>query len=327
MMVMAMMIGSVAFAVEPNSTEIIVPELTGRAVILSQASNISEQEKFKITTALEELEAKSNVEMIVLIVDSIEPFAIEEYSMKVAEEWKIGKEKEDNGIILVVAVKDRKTRIEVGYGMEGVVTDAMSKRIISDYMIPRFKENRWTDGVIEAIGRIGNLANNKPLDAQLDQAYETEPVANKSSSSNSSLNTSSFKNMDGEAIIFVLILMAILALFTTGAGKLILIGIIIGGLVSFFRNNVGSLVSGVVGGIASGVAGFILVDGWWIVSVIVGAFCGAFGIAWLWHVLEILLHIAASSRGSSSSGSSSSGGGGYSGGGGRFGGGGSSGSW
>lgn len=327
MLVMAMMLGSVASAAGPSSTEVIVPELTGRAVFNSKTANISEAEKIKITAALDSLEKDSKVAMVVLVIDSVEPFAIEEYSIKVAEKWKIGKEKVDNGILLVIAAKDRKTRIEVGYGMEGVITDAMSNRIINEYMIPRFKNELWSDGIIEAIGRVGNLVNEKPLDTALAPVFATAAVsaaATKTKSSSSSFNTSSLKGLDGEALIIALVVLAFMALFTTGIGKVVLIGVVIGGVVSMSKNKFGSIVSGVLGGSASGLAGYLLVDSWWIIAVAVGSLCGAFGIRWTLDILEILLHVVANSKGGSSSSSRS---GGYSGGGGRFGGGGSSGSW
>lgn len=327
MLVMAMMAGSIASAVELSSTEVIVPELTGRAVFLSKTANISVQEQESIKKSLENLETTSKVAMVVLLVDSIDPFAIEEYSIKVAEKWKIGKEKEDNGIILVIAAQDRKARLEVGYGLEGVITDAMSNRIIKDYMIPQFKNGMWTIGIMEAIGRVNNLVTDKPLDAPVAHAYSDTfssgvTKTNSSSSFSTSSLSSSMKDLDGEAAILALIIILIVALFTTGAGKMILLGFVIGGIISFSRKTIGSVAAGVLGGITSGFVGFFFIDSWWIVAILVGAFCGAFGISWLWHVLEILLHIAANAKGGSSSRS-----GGYSGGGGRFGGGGSSGSW
>jgi uncharacterized protein len=80
-------------------------------------------------------------QLAVLVIPSLEGEVLEQYSMKVAEQWRLGDKKRDDGLLLLVAMKEHEVRIEVGYGLEGAVTDAVSSRIIRDVMIPRFQQD------------------------------------------------------------------------------------------------------------------------------------------------------------------------------------------
>jgi uncharacterized protein len=303
MLVMAMVVGSVAFAAEPAPTEIVVPELTKQAVFLTKEA-ISQDEQQKILNALQALEVKNKVAMTVLVVDSVSPFEIEEYSIKVAEKWKVGKSKEDNGLILIVATQDKKARIEVGYGMEGKITDAVSSRILNDYATPEFKNKNWYGGIMQVIGRVDNIASDKPIDAPLSaDITNTSVLKNK-------------KSNDEDAVI-----MAIISFFTTKIGQTILIGFIIGGIANFTQNIFGAVKASGIGAVVSGTISFFVVDGYFYIAAISGAIFGLIGIMWLLDVIQIIL----SARGGGGSGGSSSNR--YSGGGGKFGGGGSSSSW
>lgn len=97
-------------------------------------------------------------QIAVLVVDSTSPLPIENYGIEVAEAWKVGDEGTDNGAIIILAVKDRKVRIEVGYGLEGQIPDAVAGRIIDESMIPFLKQSDWdaaiTAGVQALIARI-----------------------------------------------------------------------------------------------------------------------------------------------------------------------------
>lgn len=324
MLVMAIITGSVAFAAE-STDEAKIPALTSQAVFLTKEA-ISNGEKQKILNALQNLESKSKVAMTVLVVDSVAPSSIEEYGIKVADKWKIGKSKDDNGLILIVATQDRKARIEVGYGMEGQITDAISSRIINDYMIPEFKQKNWYGGIMQAIGRVENIAQNKPLDAPINPDLASASKVHKSSS-NAVLK--GLDHVDGDLAIVVIVIFAVVALFTTSIGKAILAGIVIGAIIHHLGKSFGSIVTAIGGGVGAGVASYLFLDGAWYVGIISGAIFGCFGLLWLLDLLQVLASIRGGSGSSSSSSSSSSSrsSSGYSGGGGRFGGGGSSGSW
>jgi len=99
----------------------------------------------------------------VLIVPTTEPEAIEQYSIRVADAWKIGREKEDDGVIVVIAKNDRKMRIEVGYGLEGAIPDAYAKRIISEQMGPKFKRGDFYGGLNAATDQIAGLIEGEDL--------------------------------------------------------------------------------------------------------------------------------------------------------------------
>src|SRR5262252_2474297 len=85
-------------------------------------------------------------QMAVLMVPSTKPEPIEAYSIRVAEAWKIGRKGQDNGVLFLIAKNDRKARIEVGYGLEGVLTDVTSRRIIAEDVAPLFRQNQFAAG-------------------------------------------------------------------------------------------------------------------------------------------------------------------------------------
>ncbi len=102
-----------------------------------------------------------------LIVPSTQPEPIETYSIRVAEAWKIGRKGQDNGALLVVAKNDRKLRIEVGYGLEGSLTDATSRRIIAETIAPLFRENKFAQGIDAGVDQIIDVVDKgEPLAAK-----------------------------------------------------------------------------------------------------------------------------------------------------------------
>jgi uncharacterized protein len=126
-----------------------VPALRGRvndyAGILTPATVSS------IEARLRDLEATDSTQIAVLTVPSLQGDSLEGFSIRVAEEWKIGRKKLDNGAILLVARDDRKVRIEVGYGLEGVLTDLVSGRIIDDIIKPAFRAGDYDRGLSDAV--------------------------------------------------------------------------------------------------------------------------------------------------------------------------------
>src|SRR5882672_3064518 len=117
--------------------DVAVPPLTGRVV--DQTGTLSSGDIASLTQSLKGLEARKGSQIAVLIVPTTAPETIEQYSIRVAETWKIGRKKIDDGALVVVAKDDRKLRIEVGYGLEGALTDVTSKRIIDEIITPRFR--------------------------------------------------------------------------------------------------------------------------------------------------------------------------------------------
>jgi uncharacterized protein len=124
-----------------------VPQLKGR--INDYASMLSPDTEKRLESALEEIEKSDSTQVAVLTIPSLEGEVLEEFSIKVADAWKIGQKNADNGVILLISKNDRKLRIEVGRGLEGRLTDLVSGRIINGEIIPRFREGNF-DGGIEA---------------------------------------------------------------------------------------------------------------------------------------------------------------------------------
>ena len=141
--------------------QIAVPPLTGR--VTDQTAMLTAEQKASLEQTLLSFEARKGSQLAVLIVPTTAPETIEQYSLRVAEQWKLGRKKVDDGAILVVAKNDRTLRIEVGYGLEGALNDATSKRIISETITPRFKQGDFYGGINAGIEQIVRVIDGEPL--------------------------------------------------------------------------------------------------------------------------------------------------------------------
>ncbi len=126
-----------------------VPKVAG--YVHDHAGLISSATELKIENFLRGFEGSDSTQLVVLTIDSLEGESLEEYSLKVAEIWKLGQKKKDNGALLLIAKQERKIRIEVGYGLEGKLTDLLSGRIIDNEIKPRFKAGDFEGGIIAGI--------------------------------------------------------------------------------------------------------------------------------------------------------------------------------
>src|SRR6266404_7540007 len=124
---------------------IAVPPLSGRVV--DQTGTLSAGDIASLTQTLKDLETRKGSQIAVLIVPTTDGEAIEQFSLRVAEAWKIGRKKIDDGAVLVIAKNDRHLRVEVGYGLEGALTDVTTKRIINEDITPRFNAGDFVGGV------------------------------------------------------------------------------------------------------------------------------------------------------------------------------------
>ncbi|MES2888770.1 MAG: TPM domain-containing protein [Pseudomonadota bacterium] len=140
-----------------------VPPLTGHVV--DTTGTLTAEQTASLEQALTAFEARKGSQLAVLLVDSVAPEAIEPFALRVAEQWKLGRKKVDDGAILVVAKKDRAVRIEVGYGLEGVLTDLTSKRIISELIVPRFQAQDYHGGITAAVAQMMRLVDGEALPA------------------------------------------------------------------------------------------------------------------------------------------------------------------
>src|ERR1700722_9411828 len=141
--------------------DVAVPPLTGRVVDLT--ATLSSDDIARLTQTLKDLEQRKGSQVAVLMVPTTQPETIEQYSIRVAEAWKIGRKKIDDGALLVVAKNDRKLRIEVGYGLEGSLTDATAGRIISEIITPKFRSGDFAGGISAGIDRIIGVINGEKL--------------------------------------------------------------------------------------------------------------------------------------------------------------------
>lgn len=132
--------------------QIAVPPLTGR--VTDQTATLSAEQKAALEQTLQAFEARKGSQLAVLMVPTTAPETIEQYALRVAEQWKLGRKKVDDGALLVIAKTDRALRIEVGYGLEGALNDATSKRIISEIMTPRFKQGDFYGGINAGVEQI-----------------------------------------------------------------------------------------------------------------------------------------------------------------------------
>ena len=148
---MAMVLMVALFAIAP-AFAINFPALTGRVV--DQANIIQPDTRAAIEQRSADLEEKSGIQLVVATVNSLEGQEIEPYANELFRKWALGEKKKNNGVLMLVAPNERRVRIEVGYGLEGTLTDALSKVIISNAMTPRFKAGNFSEGISRGVDDI-----------------------------------------------------------------------------------------------------------------------------------------------------------------------------
>ena len=255
--------------------------------VTDQTGTLTPAQVAQLEARLVALEQKKGSQVAVLMVATTGDQSLEGYSLAVAEAAQLGRAKTDDGLLLLVAKDDRKARIEVGYGLEGVVTDALSSRVIREYLAPKFRANDYFGGISDAVGVLSTLVEGEPLPAPM--------VAEPGASGSPNLMLAAF------------------------------VGFFIGMLASGTRLKPVLLRRLGAGGIAAGIAWFVLAAGFTSIVAALVAFLvssaggGRFGSG--------RGHWGSFPAGGGGWGGSSGGGGGWSGGGGSFGGGGASGGW
>jgi len=271
----------------PARAEVPVPPLSARVTDLT--GTLSAQQKGELESRLAAFEAKRGSQIAVLVLPTTKPEEIEQFSIRLAEAWKIGRKGVDDGVIVVVAKDDRRLRIEVGYGLEGVIPDAVAKRVIDERMTPRFREGDFHGGIRDGVDQLIRLAEGEKL---------PEPA----------LRASQRGSRDPLSALFEYTVPALFFIFIGG-----------GILKQLLGRFAGSIATGVLLGLAAWLffnlvaATVATVMGFLFTFANTGAGRGGGG-GW-------------SSSGGSSSSSGSFGGGSFGGGGGSFGGGGASGRW
>jgi uncharacterized protein len=141
--------------------EVKVPPLTQRVTDLT--ATLDAQQIQTLESRLAAFEAKKGAQLAVLIVPSTKPETIEQFSIRVVDKWKLGRKGVDDGALLLIAKNDRTLRIEVGYGLEGVLPDAIANRIIDEIIVPRFKRGDFYSGIESGLAAMMQVVNGEPL--------------------------------------------------------------------------------------------------------------------------------------------------------------------
>lgn len=152
------------------------PELTGRVV--DRADMLSRNAEIQLSRMLEGHERASTEQVVVVTLPDLQGYSIEEYGYQLGRHWGIGQEGEDNGALLIVAKEERKVRIEVGYGLEGRLTDAQASIIISQVITPAFRKGDYQSGIVNGATAMIRVLGGEPMAAPVKQnsgAGEDDP--------------------------------------------------------------------------------------------------------------------------------------------------------
>ena len=148
------------------------PKLTQH--VTDRTGTLSAEQVAQLEAPLVALEQRKGAQLAILVIASTGGQTIEEYSLAVAEANKLGRAKPDDGLLLLVAKDDHKARIEVGYGLEGAVTDALSSRIIREYLAPKFRQDDYFGGLQDAETVLVKLVDGEPLPAPMTSQESEE---------------------------------------------------------------------------------------------------------------------------------------------------------
>ncbi len=147
----------------PAFAQVPVPPLTARVTDLT--GTLTAEQKQALESRLKNVEQEKGTQIALLIVPTVKPESIEQYSLRVVEDWKLGRKGVDDGALLLVARDDRELRIETGYGLEGVLPDAVANRIIEDIIVPRFRQGDFYGGIEAGITQMIRVISGEPLPA------------------------------------------------------------------------------------------------------------------------------------------------------------------
>jgi uncharacterized protein len=163
---MGIFISSILFA-----AQVPIPRLDSRVTDLTQT--LSPEQIATLTQQLSSLEQAKGSQLAILMVPTTGDDTIEQYSIRVTDEWKLGRKGIDDGVLLLIAKDDKKVRIEVGRGLEGALPDVISSRIIREYITPEFRKNDYAAGIQAGVDRISKVIQGEPLPAPV--ASDTTP--------------------------------------------------------------------------------------------------------------------------------------------------------
>lgn len=160
-LILGLLLWACGLAAQEQNGGLVLPELTGRVV--DQAEMLDTQAEARITQMLAGHEEATTEQVVVVTIPSLEGRSIEEFGVELGREWGIGQAGEDNGALLIVARDDRRLRIEVGYGLEGRLTDAQSSIIINSIITPAFRQGQFERGIVEGTEAMIQVLGGDPL--------------------------------------------------------------------------------------------------------------------------------------------------------------------
>ncbi len=209
-----------------------VPPLKSRVTDLT--GTLDAATRHSLETRLADLEKARGSQLAVLMVASTRPESIEQYGLRVAEAWKLGRKGVDDGALLLVAKDDRAVRIEVGYGLEGAIPDAVAKRVIEELVLPRFKAGQYAAGVDAGVAALERVVRGEAL-----------PAPEKS------LTFKDLEDFLSTAMVFI---------FVVGGLLRALLGVLVGAAVAGVVAFIGSwmLLGSLVAALFAGVIAFVL---------------------------------------------------------------------
>lgn len=150
-----------------SANEVALPALTERVTDLT--GTLSAEDRASLTASLAALEKDKGAQVVIVLLPTTQPESIEQFGIRLADAWKIGRKGIDDGVIVIVAKNDRRMRIEVGYGLEGAIPDAIAKRIVAEQMAPRFREGDFAGGLRATVATLDKVIRGEPLPAPVVQ--------------------------------------------------------------------------------------------------------------------------------------------------------------
>lgn len=163
--------GVLAVLTASAHADVPVPPVKARVTDLT--GTLSAEQKGELESRIAAYEARRGSQIAVLMLPTTKPEEIEQYSIRVAEAWKIGRKGVDDGLILVVAKDDRRLRVEVGYGLEGAIPDSVAKRVIDERITPRFRDGDYYGGVRDGVDQLIRLAEGEKLPAAIARSGQS----------------------------------------------------------------------------------------------------------------------------------------------------------
>jgi len=153
-----------------------IPPLTARVTDTTGTLDVSQKQSLE--TSLATLEQRKGAQLAVLMVPTVKPEEIEQYSIRVVDAWKLGRKNIDDGALLIVAKNDHRVRIEVGRGLEGAIPDAATARIIREYITPKFRAGDFFGGIVDATDALTKLIDGEPLPPPLVEERRARGASN-----------------------------------------------------------------------------------------------------------------------------------------------------